>query len=460
MTDAPKLKRVYRLDNVPVGETYYTDEGFLIDHPIVTTVGIFEYRNADGSIRRELRLPEEVFSEDSLASYKGKPVIVTHNAQIVNKDNVDAEGIGTMMSDGYRDGDNVRVEVVIHDTDRMKECGMRELSLGYNLTLDETPGEWNGKPYDAIQRNIRVNHLALVSAARAGENARLNVDGKDYLTGGPEMEDNKTNSVLSPEEMEQAIAEFLKKKNEAAQTVSEDDDAAKQTATAGGDNAPAVVEDVVKANEDEDVVQSVKDRRDRRDAENAPDSVDSACEVIAQQDADINSLLEVIEKLKAEKDFNAVNNSNADGEGEGENKPAAKTDEDKDAKKAEETNLDSIDATVDKIVAEKLSVCRTADKLNLDGVEGMSIKDGKKAVIKAVFPTMRLDGKSDAYIAALYDLTTEQVKKDSGANAQRKQMFNKDSAAVVATNEAVGSSADQARAKMIEKHKKNGGSKK
>jgi len=89
----------------------------------------------------------------------------------------------------------------------------------------------------------------------------------------------------------------------------------------------------------------------------------------------------------------------------------------------------------------------------------MSVRDGKKAVIKAVFPNMRLDGKSDSYIAALYDLTTEQVKNNGGVNAQRKQMFNKDSASMDAVVKADSkSSADEARARMIEKHK-NGGTK-
>ena len=54
MSEAPILKTVYRLDSIPVDETYYTKEGFLIDHPVVTTVGIFEYMNPDGSVRREL----------------------------------------------------------------------------------------------------------------------------------------------------------------------------------------------------------------------------------------------------------------------------------------------------------------------------------------------------------------------------------------------------------------------
>ena len=79
----PKLKAVYRLDSIPLSATYWTKEGYLKDEPIVTSVGIFEYLNQDGSKRRELRLPEEVFDPASLASYEGKPIIITHNAKIL-----------------------------------------------------------------------------------------------------------------------------------------------------------------------------------------------------------------------------------------------------------------------------------------------------------------------------------------------------------------------------------------
>ena len=85
----PKLKRVLRLDSIPLDETYWTKEGYLMDHPVVTSTGIFEYQNPDGTVRRELRLPEEVFDPASLASYKGKPVILTHEAGVVDKRNVD-----------------------------------------------------------------------------------------------------------------------------------------------------------------------------------------------------------------------------------------------------------------------------------------------------------------------------------------------------------------------------------
>ena len=170
--DSPSLVRVQRLDTIRIDSndsTYYTKEGYLIDRPILTTCGIFEYKNNDGSVRRELRLPDHVFSKSSLDSYKGKPIIITHDAGEVTKDNVSRVEIGTILSEGYRDGDNVRAEIVIHDTDSMKESSLKELSLGYSLNLIEEPGEYNGEHYDAIQTDIMINHLALVRSARAGK---------------------------------------------------------------------------------------------------------------------------------------------------------------------------------------------------------------------------------------------------------------------------------------------------
>ena len=90
----PKLRKVRRLDTIRLDKddrTYFTEEGYLVDHPILTSCGIFEYTNPDGSIRRELRLPEHVFNGKSLATYKGKPIIITHEAGIVSKDNVDKD---------------------------------------------------------------------------------------------------------------------------------------------------------------------------------------------------------------------------------------------------------------------------------------------------------------------------------------------------------------------------------
>ena len=174
-----------RFDTVPLKATS-TAEGFIYDTPILTRVGVFPYRRADGSIRYELRPPEEVFHPDSLASLKGKPVTNGHPGLVTSR-NAKLHTVGAVLSEGRQDGDNVLGDVVIYDPTPIAE-GKKELSLGYSLTLDETPGEWNGQRYDAVQRTIRYNHSALVKAGRAG-NARLNLDAADAdLTNDEESE--------------------------------------------------------------------------------------------------------------------------------------------------------------------------------------------------------------------------------------------------------------------------------
>jgi hypothetical protein len=143
-----------------------------MDTPVVGRIGIQEYLNGDGTIRRELRLPEEVFSKDSLDSFKGKPVTVSHPKRRVTADTAKASRVvGSMLGEGRQSGDVVVTDVVIHDSSAIayaKSGQAQELSLGYTCDSEDGPGIWNGQPYDCIQRNIRVNHLALVKKGRAG----------------------------------------------------------------------------------------------------------------------------------------------------------------------------------------------------------------------------------------------------------------------------------------------------
>lgn len=155
-----------------------TDEGFLVDSPIVARVGIQEYRNADGSVRKELRLPENVFDAASLASMRGKPVTVEHprSGRVTAKDSHRVT-VGTILSEGRQDGDNVRLDIVIHSPDAIGD--RRELSLGYSCVLDETPGVHPiyGE-YQAVQGKPVINHLSVVKKGRAGV-ARLNMDSDE-----------------------------------------------------------------------------------------------------------------------------------------------------------------------------------------------------------------------------------------------------------------------------------------
>lgn len=409
--DSPNLVKVKRLDTIRIDEndiTYFTAEGYLIDKPILTTCGIFEYVNKDGSLRRELRLPEYVFEEASLKSYKGKPIIITHNAGVVDKNNVSRVEIGTILSTGYRDGENVRAEIVIHDTDAMVRSALKELSLGYELCLIEEPGVYNGQHYDAIQTNIRVNHLALVGSARAGEQAKLNIDGKDsdeVLKGGLIMNENNELDTLTPEEVEEAIKEYKKNKAESKTSTPSTDTVVKEID--GDERTTTIVEGEVDKDGEEkteegksvtDLVSSVKDKVSTL-TESEPTK-----EVVEGLKSNVDILIACIEKLLSdEKQEEIIEETNGDGEGCAEPK-TVNTDE------------------ADTIIRQRLSICRIGDKLNLDGLENISIAEGKKKIISKVLPRIRLDGKSKSYLDACYELAVDEVNNRKSVITQKMEM--------------------------------------
>ena len=439
------LKSEMRTDSVAVGDDRYSSEGYFYDSPILTRTGIFPYHLEDGTIRRELRRPEDVFDPDSLASYEGKPVIITHDARSVDTDNVRREEVGCILTPGQQDGETVRAKIVLHDPTAVKASGLRELSLGYYQDLIMQPGEWEGQPYDAIQTNIRVNHLALVAVARAGEDARLNMDSQD--DGGMKPMDENEKKTTETMDDENAVVDPNKQ--------TEDDDAvvsapsappnidpeafkvamqAYMAAIAGGtaddDTDPASGEDPNKPTEDEgddattpDILADITARRDAMEDGPAKD--------------DINTLLSMLDAANARADA-----------AEDDTKPT----EDGDDCSDNQMNHDSADAIAAQ-VSQRVNLCRLGDKLHLSGMETLPVMQAKKKVIKAVIPGMRLDGKSNAYINAAFDIAKDKVNGRKTVNDQRKQVFNVDSAnAACRQGQNQKYDPDAARNKMIQRH--------
>ena len=117
---------------------------------------------------------------------------------------------------------------------------------------------------------------------------------------------------------------------------------------------------------------------------------------------------------------------------------------DNDRSRSMNLNLDG----VDRYVASKLDVCRVGDLLGMKGLEKMSIAEARKAVVRKVNPGVRLDGKSDKYVAGMYQSARSQAMKRRRTDAQRRQIFNSDGAVI--TNKT---SAELAREKMIKNMK-------
>lgn len=177
---------VTRFDRGTVkGDAKVTDEGYIRAKAVVTRTGVFLYQNPDGTIRRELRHPEDVWDTDSIESMHMIPVTDGHPMEkLVSSENASRLAIGYTGETIKNEDPYVIANMVITHQDGVNsvtKMGRKELSLGYTVDLDETPGEYNGEQYDARQRNIRYNHLAIVDKARAGNEARIALDSQDAV---------------------------------------------------------------------------------------------------------------------------------------------------------------------------------------------------------------------------------------------------------------------------------------
>lgn len=184
---------VKRFDRGALRKPVRLDNGWVRVDAVLTRTGVFEYRNADGSVRRELRLPEEVFKRDSLDTFAPLPFTDDHPPEMLNAANTTQFARGTVDS-VRQDGNRMVGSLSIWSAETVSRLdqGKRELSCGYTCDLEYKSGEYDGQRYDAIQRNIRGNHVALVSFGRAGPEARVHMDtAEGVMVGSPPESDEK-----------------------------------------------------------------------------------------------------------------------------------------------------------------------------------------------------------------------------------------------------------------------------
>lgn len=397
-------KEIRRFDNIDHSEWMTTPferttEGFLKGRAIVTCCGVFTYKRADGTLQRELRLPEEVFAPATLESLKLKPVTLNHPTELVTPENADMLQVGSLgdnpssTNQEYNwngeptdwkkltDGLNVAVDMIITKKDAIDAVinGKQGLSMGYTCDIEmaEPGSTWCGVEYDYIQRNIKYNHCAIVDAGRAGDNAKieLRVDSADAV-----LEDKLVTK--------DGGTKMLKKIN------------------LDGIDYEAE-ESVIKA------LNTEKKRADDAVAELSKFKEDSAKELSV---------------MSAERDT--------------QKERADKAEEDLAKAKAE-----ALDSTkLDEAVNARIELYKNAEKAGVEVKNDMKDADIKKAVIAKVFPKANLDGKDSAYIDARYDATVEMLAERADSNSRQ---------VLADTPNNHADSVDDARQRMIDKMKKD-----
>ena len=176
------------VDLAPIGMTQrqVTQEG-LIAPAHISKFGIQAYRASELGLKGvdanhvlfAFRPESEVFDPDSSRSFEFNPLANDHTKEDVGPKNwrqlVSAGRVVGEVRNVARDGDHLGATIVVRDQKAINDIvgGKSQLSCGYDFDADFTPGEYQGRKYDFVQRRIRGNHVAIVDRARGGFGCRV-----------------------------------------------------------------------------------------------------------------------------------------------------------------------------------------------------------------------------------------------------------------------------------------------
>lgn len=263
---------VRRFDLGSLGAVERLENGWLRVPGRLTRTGVFVYRNPDGTARRELRRPEEVFHPDALRSFAMVPVTVDHPPVLLDKTNTKQYAVGHVGENLVRDNDYVLASILLTDDEGIvaAETGKQELSCGYTCVLKEGAGSWQGQSYDCEQTNIRGNHVSLVDKGRAGPHARLQLDRLDAVQEAPEERHDNMRKILIDgvwyevsEQVAQAYEKEEKARKDKLDTLTEEIRTLKADAEKAKAKNDSLTEDLA------------KEKKARADAEH-PDKINAA----------------------------------------------------------------------------------------------------------------------------------------------------------------------------------------
>lgn len=170
-----------------------TPEGFVLCRDVpVARVGTQTYAkgeipvqpDADGLISIE-RTPAEVFKQESLDSYIGKPVTLEHPpGNDVSPETYRKYAVGTTLNPRVRGNEEVIVDLLIYEPEAIRvvlEKEKREVSAGYDCEyIQFAPGS-------GAQKDIIINHVAIVDDGRCGTRCAIGDSGKQLNKGRKHM---------------------------------------------------------------------------------------------------------------------------------------------------------------------------------------------------------------------------------------------------------------------------------
>ena len=150
------------------------------DNPI-TKAGVFPYLGKQISPSLEpdkiyqVYRPEEEIKK-AASTFKLVPLVDDHTMLGPDFTPAEQKGVHGVLGEDIQERNGTLfadVKIFSEQLKREIQDGKKELSLGYFCKYDLTPGQYNGMHYDAVQRDLKGNHIALVDNGRMGHDVRV-----------------------------------------------------------------------------------------------------------------------------------------------------------------------------------------------------------------------------------------------------------------------------------------------
>lgn len=153
------------------------------------------------------RPEEELKKADTVQSLNGVPLQLEHHDDTAEKPaqytRIGATGTDAIFEYPYLSNSlHFFNQKAIDLIESGEKC---ELSIGYDCEIHKEAGEFEGVPYDFVQRNIKIQHVALVECGRAGSDVKVS-DSKEIILNSEKTEVKQ----MDKEKLLQLINELVK----------------------------------------------------------------------------------------------------------------------------------------------------------------------------------------------------------------------------------------------------------
>ncbi|MGE7988945.1 DUF2213 domain-containing protein [Lysinibacillus fusiformis] len=170
--------KLQRYDTSYIKDYMETPEGYLTVNVPITRPGVFPYQRQDGTVQMEAKLPEDIFSDRTIYSARSKPVTDGHPNEPVTIDNYQTYAKGMSHTDSRVEDFKLYISLTVTDKALIGKIheGYNEISIGFLSDVVAESGTYNGDQYEYVQRNVEINHIAIVEKGRAGPEVAIRSD--------------------------------------------------------------------------------------------------------------------------------------------------------------------------------------------------------------------------------------------------------------------------------------------